>query len=225
VAFPGKAIFLLCGRSSTQLMRDSLGGVAPAMRSHILLLLVAEVLALAPKLRAPQRPFEGTYRLLVCRGGCGNRDSSRAYVQGILVFTDSTFGIDRLPAEARRRLEFSYMFMGDARSHDNNPNGCFVLKPRKRLGDSYLAIETVGLLKWRRTTTGMVSFDLYHSPDAGYSVTLAQTAANLAGSGTSWGAGVVEIHAPDDSIVAWRLGPSTLTPCIQAASKTRGDSA
>src|SRR5262245_30953260 len=78
------------------------------MRYRLALPLVVAVTSLALRQLVLRPQLEGTYSLLVCRGGCGNRDSSRAYVQGILVFTDSTFTIRSLPAEARDQLEFSY---------------------------------------------------------------------------------------------------------------------
>ena len=191
----------------------------------LLPVLLAAVLSGTAPRSSSQIPIGGSYRLLVCRDTCGHRDSTLAYVKGTLVFSDSSFDLRSVPTAAREHMEFSYMFMGNAGTSDTRPNGCFILSPLKKVADSYLGIESVGLLKWQRGTTGIIYFDLFRSPDAGYHVVLDAATSQFTGSGESWGAGAAEIHAPSDSVIAWRLGPANLNPCFQAAARVKRDSA
>ena len=133
----------------------------------------------------------GSYNLLICRGGCGNFDSTRAYIRGGLVLSDSI-----LP-----QVRNAPFFLS------NKPNGCFVLRILQERGDSYAGIIPVGPVYWKRAIgNDTIGFPIYRSPDAGYELSLVVSPRGLEGIGNSWGAGVVEIHAPDDSILAVRIG-------------------
>ena len=66
-------------------------------------------------------------------------------------------------------------------------NGCFTLDA---LGEtsSYAGLAKIGLTSWSRED-GHYRFSLYHSPDAGYEVTVKPTQLGLVGTGASWGGG------------------------------------
>ena len=138
----------------------------------------------------------GSYDLRLCRGSCSV--DSAVYQRGVLVLSDTSWPrvqplgfFDSLPA-----------------------NGCFRLKAAPGRGDSYAGIIGSAAVRWQPIAgTDSVTFLLYQSPDAGYEVTLTRFPQGLRGRGTSWGAGVVEIHAPVDTVLAIRTGPPIPSKC------------
>lgn len=137
----------------------------------------------------------GTYEILVCRGGCGRGDVEHAYVRGTVILTASQ--------------------LGDAGTYAlgwGPPNGCFELQQVQDLGDSYAGIIVAGFIHWTQQGD-TIRFPIYQSPDAGYDIELSRSDSGLIGWGNSWGAGVVEIHAPRDSIWTRRMGPPDPTQC------------
>ncbi|SRR6266576_669736 len=142
-------------------------------------------------------PLTGTYEFLICRGGCGSGDSSRAYIHGTLVLAESN-----LRGFGRYALGWG------------QPNGCFDLRQLQELGDSYAGIMKHNVIHWvQRGDTAR--FPIYRSPDAGYDLELTRSPSGLSGWGNSWGAGVTEIHAPRDSVWTRRIGDSDQQRCVK----------
>ena len=158
----------------------------------------------------------GTYRLLACRAGCGDADSTRAYLIGTLVVLPEQIALSDLPPDTHREFERSSIFMRLGTSDE--PIGCFALTLRRRVGDSYAGISPAGLL-FAEFKGDTLYFPLYRSPDAGYEVAVVIGEQRLHGTGYSWGAGVAAIDAPSDSILIWRTGPPNLNDCIEAARR------
>ena len=139
-----------------------------------------------------QGSVAGVYTLLICRGGCRDWDTTRAYLTATVVLLDSTMkAADGSPIRARYQLA---------------ANGCYRKRELKRVRNSYAPFRETGYLLWERDSTAGIVFPLYRSPDAGYEVAVTFTADGARGTGESWGAGAAEIHAPRDSVVLHRQG-------------------
>ena len=180
--------------------------------------IMAALLTLAPGVRLlAQAATPGTYTVLICRDGCGARDTLRAYLVGQIVIERQPFKLTDLPADTRPHFEFAFMVIGD--SDSVSVGGCFALRRRHPQPDSYAGPETVGLLDWYKGPTERFSLVLVRSPDAGYYMALRSVGEELRGYGASWGARFVEIHAPRDSILAWKAGPPDRQLCIDAARR------
>jgi hypothetical protein len=142
----------------------------------------------------------GTYDLALCRGErCVPRDTATAYLLATLVLFDSAGAVraDLPPVRYQTR---------------QRATGCFWIRYRKRVGDSYAGILLRDYFIWTGAG-GVVRFPLYRSPDAGYGVELRRNPTGLVGGGTSWGVDAAEIHAPRDTVVATRLGPADRLRC------------
>ena len=156
----------------------------------------------------------GSYELLLCRDGCVPGDTIRPYVTGLLVLSDSSIILHGLPDSTRKGLAGHATFYYEPL---DSANACFVRRGYREQGDSYAGNESVVLMRWRRDSVGVLHMALYYSPDAGYTLTLRPVRDGWSGAGTSYGAGVAEIHAPLDSIVARRIGRPDVVPCLVAA--------
>ena len=162
-----------------------------------------------------QLPRAGNYAILVCRDGCNQRDSTRAYLAGTLVLAEpAAIGAMMTAVVPTYRG-------GDITDIDGHSiDGCFSVTLRQRQDDSYAGIAPWGLFAWREDKSGEFRFSLYRSPDAGYTVKARASGDLLTGSGESWGVGVTEIAAPQDSVLAWWIGPPDTGPCIEAWRST-----
>lgn len=147
---------------------------------------------------AAQQPAPGgRYAIRVCRPAC----QEGPYVTGSLLLLADTLR-DRTGAAMG-----SGLLEGPA-------DGCFTLQVHHQLDDSYAGIAERGTLAWHYPTSDtLIHFALYRSPDAGYEVELRPIGRRLVGTGHSWGAGVVEIHAPTDSIEAVWEGTAIPADC------------
>jgi len=159
----------------------------------------------------------GSYEFLVCRTGCGEAETGRAYLTGTIVVLSEPFAPSEFPRDTWDRLAFSSRYMSLRSSSE--PTGCFALSPREHVADSSAGIRPVGLL-FVSNSADTLSFPLYRSPDAGYAVAVVLTTSGFRGIGHSWGAGAAAIDAPLDSIVGRYSGPVDLTPCITAARES-----
>ena len=156
------------------------------------MILVTLLLALIPSptpspIRAP-----GTYAIAFCSSPCVLADSARAPIHGTLVLDSATRGNDW--------------------SFESSGNGCFHLS-RDRHFKGYAALFPSGYTAWRYLAPDSIAFDTYRSPDAGHDVVAVLNDSGFVGSGHSWGAGVAEIHVPDEYVVALRLGPPDIDRC------------
>lgn len=173
----------------------------------ILCMLVASSLAARPA----SGQVAGTYRIAVCKSGpCTPADTAHALVWGLVVLSDEPLPFASLPDSSRRlRVQYSV----PARS-----NACYAL--RRALGDpqTYAGLRAVGTTRWLRdTTSGLLEFGLYRSPDARHVVRAVLRGDTLIGTGTSWGAGIAAIDYPRDTIVALRVGPPDLAKCADTS--------
>jgi hypothetical protein len=139
----------------------------------------------------------------------------RAYLVGLLVVEDRPIDLADAPPAVRRQLEFASRFIRLGRSDTAPVTACFSLHERERVPHGYAGIAKASLVAWHTDSTDALLFDLYHSPDAGYVVAMRRSADTLRGVGNSWGAGVTEIHAPADSVAAWRIGPPVQEECYR----------
>ncbi len=143
----------------------------------------------------------GTFRFLVCRSRCAFTDTASAYAVGELVL----FSDEPVPALPTSR------YAGGAVA-----NGCFRVRKRQDLPDTYLGIDRGSPFRWTREPSGGIRFSLYRSPDAGYPVRAVVVGDSLIGAGTSEGVGIAEISAPDDYIVGRRVGAADPALCSRA---------
>jgi hypothetical protein len=156
----------------------------------------------------------GTYRLVVCKGApCSPSDTTRSIASGTVVLADSALPLASLPDSARHLLRPSYL-RGEA-------NGCYAYAPA-RPAQTYAGISRAAATHWERDSTGTpgtIVFTLYASPDARHMVRAVVVGDTLRGVGESSGAGVAEVHYPNDAIVAVRVGPANIAPCVIASAR------
>jgi hypothetical protein len=98
---------------------------------------------------------------------------------------------------------------------DQPVRACYVVK-RDFEAQSYAGIEETGVTAWL-ITGHTLEFELFRSPDAGYSVEVERTGDLLAGTGRSWGAGM---GAPPpeygpDLVFGRRRGPPDISVCTR----------
>ncbi|HET7584742.1 MAG TPA: hypothetical protein VFK13_07540 [Gemmatimonadaceae bacterium] len=149
----------------------------------------------------------GTYSVRICRGSCSSDDTTADLRRGVLVLTAQPIDLTGQPDSVQWLME------------DFRPdpiNGCYVLRYVRDDPPTY-AGGSVGGTQWELDSSGTsVFFSLYRSPDAGYLVEAIGTRSGLRGRGTSWGVGIAEVHFPDDSVVATRIGPPDVSTCLAA---------
>ncbi len=181
------------------------------LRSSVMLLFCFSSVGIA--MRSQRSSVGGNYRLLICREGCGEADTSRAYIVGTLALSDTAI------RSQQEKLLF-YLIPTDTVLRSRRmarlaANGCFQLDRIKEMGDSYAGIIEGARIHWRRISrTDTIVFPLYRSPDAGYTVKLVQAGETFRGTGRSWGAGTAAIAAPDDSILVTRVGDAAAAECL-----------
>ena len=166
-------------------------------RAVLLILTLAICVAVGPSAAQTSSPA-GTYRLQICRTSCGLGDSADAYIRGIVVLAEGPGNAGGDP---------------DRDSREAGSNGCFWLTRIHQQDDSYAGLLRYGNILWRSPSPTSVAFAIYGSPDAGYELVLTLAGVDLVGQGDSWGAGVAEIHAPSDTVIAKRLGPPDRSRC------------
>lgn len=98
-------------------------------------------------------------------------------------------------------------------------NGCYALAQPRRGAETYAGIARAAATHWERDSTGTIAFTLYASPDARHTVLAVVMGDSLRGTGASSGAGVAEVHYPNDTIVAVRVGPPNIAPCVEASAR------
>jgi hypothetical protein len=145
----------------------------------------------------------GTYDILICNGTCSFDKQTNAIIKGRIVLFENKLGkADLQRFDANR---FSYHF-GEA------INGCFTLES-VRQSSINAGGEKVGLTSWSEQGR-QLRFSLYHSPDAGYEVSVERTRTGLTGTGSSWGAGAAAPDPPSKEIViARRTGGADISNC------------
>jgi hypothetical protein len=74
---------------------------------------------------------------------------------------------------------------------------------------------------WRSRGGHFLTFTLYQSPDARHVVRALLVGDTLRGTGESSGAGIVEVHWHRDTIIAVRVGPPDITPCVEGTAMAR----
>lgn len=155
----------------------------------------------------------GTYRIAVCKSApCSPTDTARALAWGLLILNDAPLPFASLPDSARRLL---VRYAVPERS-----NACYTLRRADGNPRTYAGISGAGTTRWQRdTTSGALVFTLYRSPDAVHTVRAAVRGDTLSGGGISSGAGAAEVDYPRDTVVAVRVGPPDLEPCVEASAR------
>jgi len=185
------------------------------------MVVVASMLVLLPIIGVPAgvEPLQvsGRYELLVCKGPCNSGSPSNVVVKGILVLAPGPLSAQLVKELGALHFELAYSIGGD-------PNGCFVLDTLTE-NRTFAGLMTYGLTFWR-TYEDRVMFELYQSPDAGYFATVTLTRDGLQGSGGSSGGAGSDADLTPDVLVARRVGPGDIGPCIKLATerqrKSRG---
>jgi hypothetical protein len=183
------------------------------MRTPIELVILSMLAASFLTARPAAGQVAGTYRVAVCKSGpCTPADTAHALVWGLLVLNDEPLPFASLPDSARRlRVQYSV----PARS-----NACYALHRASGDPQTYAGIRGAGTTRWLRdTTSGLLEFGLYRSPDARHVVRAALRGDTLSGTGTSSGPGIAAVDYPRDTIVALRVGPPDLTKCADASAR------
>lgn len=170
----------------------------------------------------PDRPVQvnarpaigGTYEFRLCRGPCAGRDDSTSLAIGRLVLVDVAIdtAVYIRSDSARRLLRRQYLF----EARQGPPNGCFVWDTRNLRGQSYGVGRAGGLLYWTAKDDSLF-FRLYRSPDASHMVRALRTPTGFQGRGVSAGAGVADVHWPDDVVAGRWAGAPDFSVCNQAA--------
>jgi len=148
------------------------------------------------------RGVAGTYELIICKGECSFSKPKNVIATAVVVLFDRMMTLKDM---ARIGPDYHYY------THD--VNACYAVK-LKAPAQSYAGVNRIGITPW--VLDGhTIRFDLFHSPDAGYAVEVVRTGDVLAGTGTSWGAGM---GAPPpeytpDTIVGRRVGPADISKC------------
>ena len=141
-----------------------------------------------PQVRSPA----GSYDLLICRHGCGEGDTARAYIRGILVLTDSV--VRQSPS--------------DSLVGGGSGTGCFRLRELRTKRDPIAAPIRV----WSRVgRSDSITVAMYHTADARYDLRVSVSEPGLRGVGTYGSATPVGSHM--DSVIAIRLGPADTALC------------
>ena len=145
----------------------------------------------------------GTYDILICNGTCSFEKQTNAITKGRIVLFANNLEEADLQRFDENRLRHH---------HGEAINGCFTLDTVSK-PSSYAGIENIGLTSWSEQGE-QYRFSLFHSPDAGYEVSVKRTKAGLAGTGSSWGAGVAAPRSPSKEIViARRTGGANISNC------------
>lgn len=152
---------------------------------------------------SPEDAVAGTYDILICTGACSFDQQTNVVVKGrIVLFADKLEKVDLQRFDENR---LSHHF-GEA------INGCFTLETVRKTS-IYAGGEKIGVTSWSQEGT-QYSFSLYHSPDAGYAVSVERTTAGLSGTGTSWGAGAAAPENPSkEKVIARRRSDASISNC------------
>lgn len=146
----------------------------------------------------------GTYDLLICQGACSFAEQKNVLVKGQLVL----FADKLAKADLDRFDENRFQSRGG-----DSINGCFTLETVRQHA-SYAGIEKIGVTTWSEQGN-RYEFELFRSPDAGYSASVERTTTGLFGSGRSWGAGAAAPRQPSEEfIVARRTGDANISNCV-----------
>ena len=162
----------------------------------------------SPEDLASQVP--GTYDVIFCKNSCSFESPKSVLVRGSLVLESKPFEESEIPERARKNFESGY-------SLASFTNGCFVLEILEE-GQTYAGLIPIGFTRWW-LHSGIVSFGLYSSPDAGYSASVTLTDAGFSGSGVSDGEGAADVDWPPDILIGRRRGPADRSVCINGAEK------
>ena len=167
------------------------------------------VLLSAAQSRSPskgQASVAGKYSLLICRDGCGNWDTTRAYLTGTVVLFDSTLkDVNRKP--------IGVLYLGYA-------NGCFRNRVLKKEFPSHAAIRLSGFFSWQQSSSGQVALRLFRSADAAYSVSVSLGPQGGTGTGTASMNGATDPHP--DSVLLRRNGEADADFCATTGRTHRG---
>ncbi len=172
---------------------------------------VAILLAVAASSRGamaddnPKDLPDGTYEILICDGACTFDETGNAFIGGLVVMLPRPLGQADM-----ERLDSGY----SAVLERGPANACFrlnLLPGRKSRG--YVSTRWPELTRWTYRD-GHVEVSLARSPDSGYIATLTPSGSELAGTGSSWGAGVAEPKEPHvDHVVLRRSGLADIGQC------------
>jgi hypothetical protein len=116
----------------------------------------------------------GTWQLIICKSECSFSSRQNVFATATVVLFDRV-----LTLEEMQRINPIYI-----NTHD--VNACYEVDAQAG-ARSYVRIKT-NYGTWE-STDNTVRFQLFRSPDAGYSVVIERFGNTLKGSGTSWGVG------------------------------------
>lgn len=152
---------------------------------------------------SPGNAPAGTYDILVCNGTCSFDRPEHVLVKGSIVLFK-----DKLEQADLQRFDENRL-----NHHFGEPiNGCFTLETVSQ-SSIYAGVEKVGITSWS-AQGGRYRFSLFHSPDAGYEVTVERSKNGLIGTGSSWGAGAGAPQQPStETVIALRTGDASLANC------------
>jgi hypothetical protein len=177
------------------------------------LVLVLGLLLLPVRVIGQPPELAGTYAVWLCRGECTVSDTSAAPVAGYLVLGEDTLRTSVFSEETRRQLrDWSGFLTFEFRRGNLPPNACFSLRRRTSNVGLMAGIIPAGFTLWRMNG-GVLSVDLYASPDAAYTLSASVDGNALLGVGRDHGV----IGQPFDRQVGTahgvRVGPPDPTVC------------
>jgi hypothetical protein len=146
---------------------------------------------------APQWP-EGTYRLRICGGACGQAPPDSVLVEGTLVL----FARDLTPAESSALQPLAFA--------EGTPNACFAFPLSGRRGRTFAGLVSAASFHWT-LRAGAVDVKLYASPDASFDALLFGFGRHLEGKGTESMA--TSETSSSYGVAADRVGDADLSRC------------
>lgn len=161
------------------------------LATPLLLALVSACSAREPEDGGRDAGLSGSYRVSICRSSCADSLLVRGHL--VLIASADTPGA-------------------------RGGSGCFFLERVRRDVDTYAGIQPSGQLRWETGPSDPLRLELYRSPDASYAVELHAADEGLRGTGRSTGFGYEEGAAPNDTVIAERVGPPDGRLCAPPAA-------
>lgn len=93
------------------------------------------------------------------------------------------------------------------------------MRPPHPASTTYAGSSTVGVTMWeRKGSDAQVEFTLYRSPDAAHFVEAMMEGDTLRGTGRTWGVLAASVNFPPDTVIAVKVGPPDISPCVEAST-------
>ena len=173
------------------------------MKAVLLLFLMASACGVAKS----NPDTSGTYELIVCKNACSFENPKTVIARGVVILFENS--LSRTDVEKLDPFHF--------REPNEGIRACFAGESSK--GAESLAFgRKTGVTVWSLNDKTL-SFFLFRSVDAGYSVDVQYSGNAFSGKGVSWGAGVAAPGYTPDIVVGRRVGPPDIAACTKGTTR------